>query len=182
MNFNPSNRQHTLVIVTGAMLALYVLDWAVFTRLTNTWRAHSTEIVELQKSVTNGRSLIARAAQMDRVWSEMQANALAKDPAQAEQDVISAIDRWGRANNVELGSIRPQWKRGATDRYSLLECRVDASGSLATLSRFLFELERSPLALHVDSVEVSSRDDGGQKLALGLIVSGLRLAPLERKP
>jgi hypothetical protein len=95
--------------------------------------------------------------------------------------VISAFDRWGRANNIELGGIRPQWKRGGTDRYSLLECRVDATGTLSTLTRFMYELERSPLALRVDSVEVTSRDDYGQKLTLGLVVSGLRFSPLERK-
>ena len=126
--------------------------------------------------------MIAHAAQTKRTWDEMQANALPKEPAQAEQEVISAFDRWGRGNSVELSSIRPQWKRGATSRYSLLECRVDATGTLATLSHFIYELEHSPLALHVDSVEMSARDDSGQKLNLGLIVSGLRLTPLERKP
>ena len=181
MKINLPDRQRWLVIIAGAGVLLLILDRILFTPLTNLWQAHSAEIVQLQKSVTNGRSLIARAAQLDRVWSQMKANALAKEPAQAEQDVISAFDRWGRANNIELGSIRPQWKRGTSDAYSLLECRVDATGSLATLSRFLYELERSPLALHVDSVEMTSRDDYGQKLTLALVVSGLRLSPLERK-
>jgi hypothetical protein len=181
MKINLPDRQRWLVIVAGAGVLLLILDRIVFTPLTNMWQAHAAQIVQLQKSVTNGRSLIARAGQLDRVWSQMQANALAKEPAQAEQDVISAFDRWGRANNIELGSIRPQWKRGVTDRDSLLECRVDATGSLATLSRFMYELERSPQALHVESVEVTARDDGGQKLTLALVVSGLRLGPLERK-
>jgi hypothetical protein len=109
----------------------------------------------------------------------MQSEALPKEPAQAEQDVISAFDRWGRSNNIELGSIKPQWKRGTTNRYSQLECRVDATGSLATLSRFLYEVEKSKLPLRVDSVELTSRDEYGQKLTLGLLVSGLRLSPLE---
>jgi hypothetical protein len=109
----------------------------------------------------------------------MQAQALPKDAAKAEQDLISAFDRWGRAANIELGSIKPQWKRGATNRYSQLECRVDATGTIATLSRFLYEVEKSTLALRVDSVELTSRDDIGQKLSLGLLVSGLRLVPLE---
>ncbi|HVS51005.1 MAG TPA: hypothetical protein VHD62_01525 [Opitutaceae bacterium] len=181
MKINLPQRQRTLAIIAGAAVALYILDAAVIEPLRTIWQLHSTEIARLQTSVNNGRNLIARAAQLDRVWGEMQANALPKDPAQAEQDVISAFDRWGRANNIELASIRPQWKRGATDRYSLLECRVDATGTLATLSHFLYELERSPLALRVDSVELTSRDESGQKLSLGLIVSGLRLSPLERK-
>jgi hypothetical protein len=181
MNLNIPNRQRALMIGVGAMIGLYILDAVIIEPLYHLWQAHTVEIQRLDTLVTNGRGTIARQAQIERVWSEMQASALPRDPAQAEQDVISAFDRWGRANNVELGSIRPQWKRGATDKYSLLECRVDASGTLATLSRFVYELEHSPLALRVDSVELTSRDDYGQKLTLGLIVSGLRLSPLERK-
>ncbi|MSU23432.1 MAG: hypothetical protein EXS32_06350 [Opitutus sp.] len=181
MKLDLPDRQRWLVIGAGAMVALFILDSIVFTPLYQTWQAHTAEIVKLQKFVSTGRGTIARAAQTERVWAEMQKNALPKDPAQSEQDLLTAFDRWGRANSVELSSIRPQWKRGATDRYSLLECRVDATGSLSTLSRFMYELERSPMALRVDSVEVTARDDGGQKLTLGLVVSGLRLSPLERK-
>lgn len=181
MKLNIPDRQRTLVIVTSACVALLVLEYWVRVPLTNLWRAHAVEIAKLQNSVTAGKATISRATQIERRWADMQANALPKDPAQAEQDVISAFDRWGRANNIELSSIRPQWKRGGTDRYSLLECRVDATGTIPTLSRFVYELERSPLALRVDSIEMTSRDDSGQKLTLGLIVSGLRLSPLERK-
>jgi hypothetical protein len=181
MNLNLPPRQRLLVIVIASLIGLYALDSWVFEPLLGVWQAHTAEIVQLRKSVANGRSLMARASQLDRVWSQMQANALPKEQGQAEHDVISAIDGWGRANYVELPSIRPQWKRGATDRSSLLECRVDATGTMAALSHFMYELERSPLALHVDSIEVTARDDGGQKLTLGLVVSGLRLSPLERK-
>jgi hypothetical protein len=179
MNLNPQNRQRLLVLIAGGGLLLLILDRVVFTPLTNTWKAHAIQIVELQKSVTNGHSVLERGSHTQQVWSSMEAGAVAKDPAQAEQDLITAFDRWGRTCNIELGSIKPQWKRGATDRYSLLECRVDATGTLTTLSRFLYELERSPLALRIDSVELTARDDNGQKLGLALVVSGLRLVPLE---
>ena len=181
MKLDPANRQRLLIIVAGAGLLLLILDRIVFTPLSDLWQAHATEIVQLRNSVATGRSEIARAAQTQRVWAEMQSGALAKDPAQAEQDLIAAFDTWGRASNIELGSIKPQWKSGATDRYSLLECRVDATGTVATLGRFLYELEKSPLALRVDSVEMSARDDNGQKIGLALVVSGLRLVPLEGK-
>ena len=181
MKLNLPNRQRALVIGAGAMVALYLLDSIVFTPLTKLWQAHSVEIVKLKKDVARGRSLIANGAKLEREWADMKTNALPKDPAQAQQDVLSALDRWGRANNIEFTSTRSQWKRGATDRYSLLEYRVDATGTIPTLSRFIYELEHSPLALRVDSVELTARDDYGQKLTLGLIVSGLRLTPLERK-
>jgi hypothetical protein len=182
MNNNPTNRQRWLLIIAGAGLLLLILDRIIFTPLGHAWQAHAAEIVQLQQSVANGRAVIARASQTQRVWAEMQAGALPKDAAQAEQDLISAFDRWGRTSNIELGSIKPQWRRGATDHYSLLECRVDATGTLPALTRFLYELELSPLALRVDSVEFTARDDNGQKLGLSLVVNGLRLVPLEARP
>ena len=174
-------RQRLLAIIAGVVVALLVLDSVVIEPLYHTWQTHAAEITRLNASVTKGRTTIARAAQNDRRWSDMQANALAKEPSQAEGDVYSAFDRWAVANRVELSGIRFQWKRGATDKYSLLEGRIDATGTMTTLSHFLYELEQSALALRVDSVEVTSRDDSGQKLGLSLIVSGLRLTPLERK-
>jgi hypothetical protein len=182
MNLTSNNRQRLLMILAGAAILLLVLDRLVLAPTLKSWRTRSAEIARLQKNVTEGRGMIARAAQIQTRWAEMQTQALPKDAAKAEQDLISAFDRWSRASNVELGSIKPQWKRGATPRYSQLECRVDATGSLATLTRFLYELEKSALPLRVDSVELTSRDELGQKLTLGLLVSGLRLTPLEGRP
>ena len=181
MKLNLPDRQRWLVIAAGTVVALFVLDSFVLTPLTNLWKAHTKDIARLQILVANGRSSIARATQIDRRWAEMQANALPKDTAQAEQEVLTAFDRWRIANNMELfSSQRPQWKRGATDKYSLMEYRVDATGTISTLGKFMYELEHSPLALRIDSVELTSRDDSGSKLTLALVVSGLRLVPLER--
>ena len=181
MKLTANNRQRLLVILAGAGVLLLVLDRLVFTPLTASWQNRTAELTRLKKSVANGRSVIERASRTQGLWSEMQTQALPKDAAQAEQELISAFDRWGRASSVELASIKPQWKRGTGDRHSLLECRVDANGSLATLTRFLHEVEKSPLALRVESIELTTRDNTGQKLSLALLVSGLRLSPLERK-
>jgi len=181
MNTKLPDRQRWLLLIAGAGLLLLLIDRVLVTPLTALWRAHAAEIVRLQRSVDNGASLMARAGQMESLWAQMQAGALPQSPAQAEQDLIAAFDRWGRSSGVELGSIRPQWKRGATDLSSLLECRVDATGSFASLSRFLFEVEKSPLALRLESVELTSRDAAGQRVGLSLLVTGLRLAPPEGK-
>jgi len=50
---------------------------------------------------------------------------------------------------------------------------------LNTVSRFLYDLEKDPMALKLQSVEVSARDTEGQQLALALQVSALVLTPHE---
>lgn len=181
MMTNMPKRQRWLILIAGAGLLLLVLDRIAFTPLGHTWQAHAIEIQQLKGAVASGHTVIARGPQTRRVWAEIQAGALPEDPAQSEHDVISAFESWGRTSGIELGSIKPLWKPGVTDGCSVLECRLDATGTLAALSRFLYELENAPLALRADSVELVSRDDSGQKLTLSLVVTGLRLAPLEGK-
>lgn len=181
MKFDTKNRQQLLVILAGIAVLLLVLDSVVLTPMTKSWKSRAAEIERLQKNVTQGRGLIERGDRMQSLWAEMQSQALPKDAAEAEQALISAFDRWGRSASIEVGSIKPQWKRGATDRYSLLECRVDATGTLATLTKFVYEVEHSKLPLRIESIELTARDTQGQRLSLSLHVSGLRLAPLERK-
>jgi hypothetical protein len=181
MMTNMPKRQRWLLLLIGALLLLLAANQIVFTPLGNVWQAHSSEIQQLKQSVAGGRSIIARDAHLREIWAGIQSGALPRDQAQSEYEVLSAFESWGRTSAVELGSIKPLWKHGGTDDYSLLECRLDATGSLPALSRFLYELEKSPLAMHAESVELVSRDDSGQRLALSLTVTGLRLAPLEGK-
>jgi hypothetical protein len=68
----------------------------------------------------------------------------------------------------------PLGKNDSTN-YMTLNYRVEASGSLGTLSQFLYNIEKGPVALKLDSVELSAHDNSGQQLTLGLQISGLAL-------
>ena len=94
----------------------------------------------------------------------------------AENQVLKAFDRWSQDGRISISSIKPQWKRNSDD-YMTLECRADAFGSIQALTRFLFEVEKDPLALKVEAIEITARDNDGQQLSLGLQVSGLLLNP-----
>jgi translation initiation factor IF-2 len=96
----------------------------------------------------------------------------------AENEVLRAFERWSQQSRLSVTSIKPQWKRTADD-YMTLECRADAFGSLEALTRFLYDVERDSLALKVEAVEITTRDNEGQQLSLALQVSGLLLSPQE---
>jgi hypothetical protein len=175
-------RQRWFMIAAGVAVGLLILDRLVLTPLADHWKKRSAEIANLQRSIAAGRGVLERKDRTESLWKAIQSGSLPADAATAEQTVLSAFDQWGRSSRIEIASIKPQWKRGANAKYSLLECRVDASGPLSNLTRLLHEVERSPLALRVDSIELSSRDERGQTLSLGLVVTGLRLIPLEARP
>jgi hypothetical protein len=175
-------RKRLLLGLAGLAVASLLLDRLVLGPLTRHWDRRSSELATLGRSLAAGRGVVEREERTRQLWKEIESGALPEDRATAEQRVLAAFDAWGQATRIEVASIKPAWKRGSNSRYSLLECRVDATGSLESLARLLFEVEQSPLALRVESVELTARDEQGQRLSLALVVSGLRLFPLEVRP
>ena len=168
------NRQQLLVIVTLALLGLYLANLLVYEPLAKWWSLREADVVALRQEVSQGRTLIRRESVIRGEWDHIRTNSLPNDPSQSEQQVLKAFNNWAGDSGVSVESITPQWQNDQTN-YSTLECRVEASGDLGTLSRFLYEIENDPLALQLESVELTATDDKGQQLTLGLQISGLAL-------
>ncbi len=130
----------------------------------------------MKKSVDDGALILNREKSIQADWEHRRTNTLASTVSVAESQVLKAFERWSQEGRISITSIKPQLKHNADD-YMTLECRVDASGNLSALTRFLYEVEKDPLAFKLESVEISARDNEGQQLTLGLFVSGLLLTP-----
>lgn len=173
------NRQRVLAIAAIAGIALLASDRLIISPLTRSWKERSTRIAELKKSVSQGAILMEREQTIRRRWDGMMTNTLPDDTAEAENEVLRAFERWSQESRISISSIKPQWRRN-NDDYMILECRADAFGSIQAVTRFLYEVERDPLALKVEAIEIATRDNDGQQLTLGLQVSGLVLNPQEQ--
>ena len=171
-----NKREVILVLLTAAVVVFAF----VLMPLAGWWSARAVQLKELRVKVSEGNALLARESVIRSHWREMQANALPANNSAAEQQLLKAFDTWRNDTGAELTSIMPQWKSDSTN-YMTLNCHIELGGSLGTLSRYLYELEKSPLALRVDTVELSGRDKEGQQLTLGLEVSGLALNQQEKK-
>jgi Tfp pilus assembly protein PilO len=157
-------------------VALLAADQLLLTPLVALWKGRAARIVELRKQVTQGQRLLDRESALRTRWAQMRSNTLPAQPSVAEQRLLKAVDTWAQESRLTIVSVAPQWRR-ENDEFATQLCRVEAAGNLATLGRFLYDLEKDPLALKLESVEISARDNEGQQLALGLQISGLVLAP-----
>jgi len=142
-------------------------------------KSRHDQIAELRQEVKQGKSLIRRETVIRNEWEHMHSNALANDSSQAEQQVLKAFNNWAGDSGVNVNSITPQWQNDQED-YSTLDCRVEASGNIETLSRFLYEIENDPMPLQLETVALTSGDDKGQSLTLALQISGLALVPQQK--
>jgi hypothetical protein len=171
------NRQKLLMIVVGLVVLLFVGDSLVFEPLVAGWKARQQRIADLHQQVDQGKTMLQREYGLHSRWESMRTNALPANQSLGEAQLFKAFDRWERASGVSRASMKPQWKQGDDDTYSTLECRADYNGDINTIKRFLYEVEKDPMGVKVENVEISSHDDNGQQLALSLTLSGLQLTP-----
>lgn len=174
------NRQQFLAVITIAAVALLASDRLIRAPLYNAWQSRRVELAELRKHVAEGKSWVQREPSLRSRWQNMRSNTFPNNPAVAEQQVLKSFDRWCRDSGITRDSFAPQWKHDG-DNYLTLECRVEASGKIGAVTRFLYEIEKDPMAFRLENVELSTRDAEGQVLALGLQLSALVLSPQEKQ-
>ena len=139
------------------------------------WKAREERISQLHQQVNKGTYLLQDERFLRGTWDNMRTNALPSNVSLAEAQLLKSFDRWERASGITRVSIKPQWKE--EDTYMTLECRADYSGDITRIKTFLYQIEKDPLGVKIDDVEITARDDSGRQLSLGLQISGLLLSP-----
>ena len=167
-------RQQLLVIVAAAAVVLLAGDSFVATPLLKAWKTRSTHAEELTKQIARGKSLVSRQQSVHDDWDNMRTNSLPSEKSSAESLVVKAVNTWSKESGVSLASIKGTWKKDE-DAYDTYDCHVDATGTLPNVTKFLYDIESSPLALKVDSVEIRAREATGQQFDLSVLINGLRL-------
>lgn len=168
------NRQKLLLVLAVVAVALLLGDKLIFTPLTNSWKERSAKITQLKKSISDGDAVLKREEPIRERWDQMRTNTLPGNVSVAESRMLNAFDQWARASRASVTAIKPQWKT-TDDGYMTFECQTEAIGSMDALARFLYEIEKDPLGLKFNGLEISTRDANGQQLSLTLQLSALLL-------
>jgi hypothetical protein len=168
------NREKMLAVAAGAALTLLLLNYLVVSPLIEGWQSRTKQIKDLKDRIANGAMLIRRQDIVEDRWDYMRTNALVSNPTAAERQLFTAFDHWVKQSGATEGSFRPQLQE-TDDNYSTIECRADVSGDMQTLLHFLYNMEKDPLGVKIESFELASHDDNGRQLSLGLNLSGLVL-------
>jgi len=169
------DRQQFLTILTLAVVALFAIDKIIVPPLQNFWHKRAVRIKTLQDEVKDGKWWLGRKDWAHSQWAKIQSSALTNNMTLAQQQFFAGLNHWSQSSGIEVGTITPEWKQGTDASYKTLDCRVEASGSLDRLTQFLYDLERDPMALKLQSVELTSRDNNGTSIAMGVQISGLVL-------
>ena len=174
MGTNP--RERLLIIAALVCIAAFAGDRFIVGPLVGAWKARNERIASLEQMVATGEQLLERREAITQRWDEMRARSLPADAADAENRVLNAVGDWAIASRLNVVALKPRQLLDNAQVFSGLEVRVSANGTLESVARFLYELERSPLPLRVENVEIRARDNNGADLSLETLFTGRVLA------
>ncbi|MBM3335086.1 hypothetical protein FJY63_10540 [Candidatus Sumerlaeota bacterium] len=168
-------REQWLALAALICVGAFAGDRFVASPLASLWKERTKRIAELGQQLSTGSALVEREEAIRNRWDTMKEQALPKDTSVAEKQVLQAMNEWIGTSRLAVSSVRPRWIEEKGQTHKTIECRVVAEGELASVARFMYELERDPMALRLEEVEITSREDRGQKLSLSLRFTGLVL-------
>lgn len=163
-----------LLIATLAVVGLFLGDYVIWTPLAAVWKSQSEDITSLRQQITEGRGLIANETRYRQRIQDIVDASLPMDYSAASDILFKQYEEWCRASGFNAIEYRPR-QVGRANETPRLEVEVNGYGDKESVWRFLYELETCPLALAVETIDIVSPNEEGDRLNLTVRFSGLLL-------
>ena len=163
-----------LLIAAVAMVSVFVGDRLILGPLMGLWKVQAETIEKLRKDISEGEGLIANEDRYRQRIQDIVDASLPMDYSAAGEMAFRAFEEWRRASRLTITDYRPR-QVGRGNETLRLEVEVIGFGEKEAVWRFLYELEASPLALAVESIDILSPNEQGDRLNLTVRYSGLLL-------
>ena len=110
-----------------------------------------------------------------RTFDQMIADGLKSDPSAAESQMLHAIDDWTRDARLSPPNVKRE-RMEQDKQFGRIVFRVNGSGNMASIARFLWDVQTSKLPTHIVDLQISSRQgskEGSDDLSLNVAISTL---------
>ncbi len=170
-----SKRERLIMVLTLAAVSILVLDSYLLTPLLDGRSSLQARKARLQGDMEQADRLLTRRQQVDQRWRQMLTGSLKRDPGEAESQILHALRDWSEQTGLNLSSIRPERSTEKTDVREIT-FHISGSGSMNSISRFVWCLETAEIPIKVKVLSFGSRKEGIDDLSLQLRFSTLYLA------
>jgi hypothetical protein len=179
------NRQKVLTIAAALVVGLLIGDSLVVSPLLSSWKDRQERIKTLEQSVSRGDTLLKQEQNLRTRWTNYKNGALPANMPEAEQEIYNAVDRWATLSRASVSDYSTLWRasndKSSTDQdYMTLECKANAAGSMEAITRFLYQLEKDPLAIRIEELDLVPKDATGRQLTLAIRFTGLLLTTTQK--
>jgi hypothetical protein len=177
-----SKRERTIVVVTTAVLPLFLADRFFLSPILSRRERIETETGELVLERQKAESLFKQKRQLAPRWREMTDSGLGTGAEAAESRMLHAIRDWAQEAELNLASVKHE-RTEMERQFQKITWRAAASGSMAAVSRFLYRVQEASLPVRISDLVVAARQEGSDSLSIQVGISTLCMtARTEKAP
>lgn len=170
-----SKRERIILIVTLACVGILVVNQFVVNTVWDELKRLGTERDDLRQELDDATLLLQRYDAQQGKWAELLANGM-RNRATAESKVMAGRREWSEAARLTSGNFRPEDITADKGMRELI-FTVDGRGSLASVARFLYEIETSAVPVKVREIQLGTGgNDAGASLTYTLRLSILYIS------
>jgi len=165
-----SKREKTIGLVAGLVLGALALDSVVIRPFLDSMDQLEQDQETLKARLSDAKQTIAASEAARRRWGEFRAGSLQTDASSTENNLLNALRSWSQDSRLTLTSIRPD---RTTGNHGLQEKNFQASvqGPMSAVSAFLYRVETSNLPVRIREMQITSRSEGTDDLAVQIRLS-----------
>ena len=175
-----SRRERIIGTAAILIIAVFVADRFILTPITERLRQLDAQKNQRLAEVNEAHSLFERRRLMEKKWQKLLTDGL-KSESEVESLVLHSIGSWARQSQLTLTSLKPQRPSTVTKGLQEMVFSVAGSGRLEAVTRFLWHLENTTLALRIEDMQLGSSNDTGELMSLQLRLSALYVGTTEQQ-
>lgn len=178
-----SKREKNIAIFAGIAAIILLLNFAVVDPL-----MARKETIENKKALANAElttkvGVLKRSKEDAPRWADFNRNGLLKDASAAESQAYNAVSSWAQESGL---NPPPALKTDHTEKdgkdFYKITIRATANAGMAQIARFLWHFETANLPIRVTELNISTRKEGTDDLALQMSFTTIYLAPEADNP
>lgn len=176
-----SKREKFIGIGVLGALAIFSLDTLLIEPY---WSSRSDLLAaqdKAQQTLDDNNSLFDRQRRLQKVWRDIQQGGLRPDAEQAESVAHHALLDWAQNAGVNIDSLgKPEIT--PLGKFQVIKLNVNATGTMSQVSNLLWALETAKIPMRIHELQLNSRREGTDDLAIRFVISTLCLAPESTAP
>jgi len=157
-----------LAIIAVVCIALYIL---VLEPTWNKWQQLNKTIDVTERKLLKNLKIMGQKEIIDELYDKYAQSLRMKGSVEEETAVIlSEIENIARQSNVIITDIKPQSVKDM-DFYKEYYVEMEAEGNIASLAKFIYELQNSKQILKVRHLRLNAKETRGDTLKGYMVVT-----------
>lgn len=172
-----SKREKLIAITLAGSLGLLLADRWLLTPYMEERDRVSSQNELAAAELERAEQLLFNQTRVQRTWHELTEAGLETDTAAAESKALHAIRDYSQNARVELQSLKTD-RASRTGEFLQLRLQATGSGNIASIARFLRQVETTKMPLRVTEFRANARKDGVDDITFSLSLAALVHSPL----